>query len=322
MVKSRGGACDRLTRVSCGWVVVVLAVAGCSSGRSVRQGASAPTGCSASAPIASRTPPRDAAVALGRRMLDAAVLPPGSGSVRRRPVPTMFGDVVPGPDVGNLVCAYRTWTVARDAGDLLKWFQSHAPQGYAPSGLNKGRVEHGVQSGWVEDDLGALPLNVSAAETLFEVSGDNAGTAIVRVDTVVGWTNPRPTNELASSADRVVTATVLHVTLGSSAPPVQGKQVVITNSDVVESLARVFNGLRILPPQGPIKGYHCGPSTKALAYQVAFSTSITAPADITATLGPCGGGVEVSVRGRSAPELLPGTAFGRAVTDALGIQPS
>ena len=170
--------------------------------------------------------------------------------------------------------------------------------------LDLGKVQHGVPSGYVGYILSAVPLNISVAEVVYRVAGDVSGHAVVRVDTVVGWTKPRPADEFASVRDRVVILTVVHF---ESHKP--GKRVVTADPKLVEPIVNSFNHLTVNPPPGPLGFGECGgagPTDGTVTYQVAFAESATATPDVVATVGGECMTVGVTVKGRPAAPLLQG----------------
>src|SRR6185437_10603843 len=141
--------------------------------------------------------------------------------------------------------------------------------------------------------------------------------SIVRVDTLVGWTEPRPANEFVPAKDRAVTVRVIRAYNQRGGNPV-AKTVVSSDPNVVGPIVRAFNALAVSPPNA----FHSCPviTTQTVDYKVAFSTAPNAKPDITAAVGKCNG-VIVSIRRRPAPALGEFTsyAFATTVAHALGL---
>jgi hypothetical protein len=249
-------------------------------------------------------------MSLGQRMLDEAILPAGARRSSASPPAGLRGPSTV-PAMGNLEYAHDLWTVAEPPHDVFEWFQAHIPHGYSKDETESG-TDRGVPSWAVGDKLTVEPPNISYAELDYGVAGDGAGGAVVRVDTVVGWTAPRPADELVPATDRVVMLTVVHLR-GAI-----GKRVVATDPKLVQPIVRAFNALRVFPPD---QQYSCPAiGANAVSYRVGFAASTTAVPDIVASIGPCGG-VSVTVGGRTAPELgdLANVGFGDAVAHLLGL---
>jgi len=295
-----------VTKFWCGVLFAVLLV-GCSSTHTARRGSSSTT--VASATHAASTEPKDAAIALASRMLDKAVLPAGARPSTAPPPAVVRGPSVPG--IGNLVFAHRLFTVNEAPHAVWQWLQAHVPKGFVGVGGSSG-TDRGVPSWGVEDDLSAVPTNISAAELQFGIAGDASGRAVVRVDTVVGWTEPRPTDEFVSARDRVV---IVNVVRGRGPA---GKRVVTADPRLVQPIIQEFNRLRVEPPDSVC---HCPPSgARTVAYKVAFATTPSTTPDVVATIGLCGP-IRVTVGGTAAPSLaaINDQPFGDAVAHVLGL---
>ena len=250
-------------------------------------------------------------------MLREAVLPAGARP-SRAPAPKLLRGPSLVPAMGNLEYAHELWTVDEDPRDVYRWLEVHRPRGYKKTSTDTGTTR-GVPSWGVEDDLVTSPTNITTAELQYGIAGDASGHAIVRVDTVVGWAQPRPANEFVPAADTVVTLTVVHLR------GVIGKRVVTADPKLVQPIVHAFNALRVSPPDVT---HGCPPiGSRAVSYRVAFASSTRAAPDVVATIGKCTG-VDVTVRGRAAPELggfsnvASGNivvAFGNAVARVLGL---
>jgi hypothetical protein len=290
--------------------LAALIAAGCSSSHPAAQSSSTTT----TAPTSGvNTTPKEAAIALGRAMLDEAVLPPGARVSIAPALQVLRG---PGqvPAMGNLVFAHRTFTVDESPHAVWQWLQAHPPKGFLKRGTSSG-TSGSIPSWGVEDELVAQPTNVSYAELLFGIAGDASGNAVVRVDTEVGWTAPRPADEFVPATDRVVTVRVIPA-IGPGRP--KGKRVVTTNASLVDPIVRAFNALRVSPPDSV---HSCPPITaRTVSYQVAFSPSRTAPPDLVATVGKCGG-TGVTARGKRTPNLgeFSSGSFADAVAHVFGL---
>ena len=128
--------------------------------------------------------PKQAATALGHRMLDEAVLPSGARP-STAPAPAVLRGPSSTPAMGNLVFAHRLWTVDEAPHAVWQWLQAHVPSGFVKYGTSSG-TNRGVPSWGVEDSLSVLPPNTSYAELQLGVAADASGKAVVRVDSQVG----------------------------------------------------------------------------------------------------------------------------------------
>ena len=278
-------------------------------------------GCSSShhstagqAPTATRpATPREAAITLAHRMIEEAVLPPGARP-SDAPLPALLRKPFQTPAIGNLVQAHRVWVVKGDPQTIARFLDAHRPGGLTPSGL--GSESSPTGRAWlVDNEIPGLPSNVSFADLELAVADGGSGSALVRGDAVVGWTAPRPANELVGARDRVVIVSVIH-TYEPGAPVV--KRVVTSDPKLVQPIVRSFNSLRVAPPYAthgcPMIG------TRTVSYRVEFATAATAAPDVVATIGKCGG-PDVTVRGHRTPSLVGITApvFGRDVARVLGL---
>ena len=246
-------------------------------------------------------------------MLDDAVLPSGA-----QPFTGTAPAVLPHgpssiPGMGNLVFAHRLWAVGESPHAVWEWLGARVPRGFVKTETSSG-TNRGVPSWGVEDDLSVDPPNISTAELQFSIAGDASGRAVVRVDTVVGWTPPKPSDEYVPARDRFLIVTVVH----SGRSGRIGKRVVTSDPKLVQLVVRTFNGLPIEPPN-IVHG--CPPSgRRTVSYRVAFASASTAPPDLVATAGKCGA-VEVVVNGRAVPVLddLPKQEFANVVAHVLGL---
>src|SRR5262249_38686714 len=140
--------------------------------------------------------------------------------------------------------------VAERPYDVYQWLQRHSPPGFA-----KGEIGFGTNQGvhlWdVEQQLRVQPPNISYADLEQGVTGPKSGPAFIRVDAVVGWTAPRPADELVGSRDRVVTVSGVHTS--EPGTPV-GRHVTTTDPKLVLPIVRAFNALHVAPPN---QVFHC-----------------------------------------------------------------
>lgn len=258
------------------------------------------------------TTPKDAAVALSRRLLENIALPP-SAQPSDAPLPERMRAPSSMPAIGNLVQSHRVWAVPGEPHVIAKFLAAHRPDGLTPSGI--GHSSSPTSRVWlVDNQIPGPPLNVSYEDLQMAVGDGGAGTVLIRADAVVGWTETRPADEIARERDRVVTVTVVH-TFQPGSPA--GKRVVTSDPKLVRPIARAFNRLRVAPPY---EAHGCpAMGTRTVSYRVAFSTTAAAVPDVVATIGKCGG-PDVTVRGDRAPSLVGLTApeFSNAVARVLG----
>jgi len=293
------------------FLMSLLAV-GCSSGRPAaarhRPSTTRSTATQAVA-AAAATNAKQAAVALGHRMLNQAVFPPGA-HVSNGSVPTVLAAPGSLPAMGNLVYGRRVWALAEPPSEVYRWLQAHVPSGYAKDSTDSGIVG-GVRLSSVEDRLSAEPSNISYAELEFGIAPDALGRTVVRIDTVVGWTDPRPADEFVGARDQAVILTVVHVT----GPVV--KRVVATDANLVQPIVRAFNQMRVYPPDVQTSCPPMGPDT--VSYHLGFLTSPYASPDLVASIGACGGvGITIDGHPGTALEDLDAT-FRDAVAHLLGL---
>jgi hypothetical protein len=280
-------------------LIVVLMAGGCSSTHRVAQ---ACPSSNAAVPVTNVTPSarNGRAIALGRRTLDEAVVPSGAASFTG-PAPTgLQCPFLQGPSIGNLVYAHRLLTINEAPHALWQWLQAHVPNGFVSDG-------HGTLGGpaviwYVEEHAAELPANTSEALLQLSIVGAASGPAVLRVDSTVGWTTPRPANEFVPATNATVIVTVVHMPVGTSSTGRVGKQVTTSDPQLVQPIVRAFNGLPVVPPPGRF-GFGKGCEVAGtVVYRVAFVTATAATADVAGTVGNCGQ-VEVTVNGKAAAML-------------------
>jgi hypothetical protein len=254
--------------------------------------------------------PKQAAISLGQRMLAEAVLPAGARP-SRAPAPNLLRGPSSVPAIGNLVYAHRLWTIAEDPRAVYRWLKVHRARGFGRSMTSTGK--NGDVPIWgVEYDLASNPPNITEAALEYGIVSDASGHAVVRVDTVVGWAQPRPANEFVPATDKVVIVTVVHIDDSI------GKRVVVTDPKLVQPIVRAFNRLRVSPPDSV---HGCPPmGSHTVSYQVAFAALPKASAALVASIGKCGN-IGVTINGRPAPGLgdFVNAGFGDAVAHVLGL---
>ncbi len=294
-------------------VLFAVLVCGCSSSHPLDRDSSSSTTVALTRNAVS-TVPREVAIALGHRMLDEAMLPSGMHSFRGSAPTVLRGPTVPG--IGNLVFAHRLWTVDEAPHAVWQWLQVHVPRGFVKTESSSG-TSRGVPSWGVEDDLSVQPPNISVAELQLAIAGDASLGTVIRGDTVVGWTEPRPADEFVPTTDRTVTVSVVHISPASPSNGPIGKRVSISDPTMVQPIARTFNGLHVTPPSGPNPGGP--PGCGSVLYRVGFSATPTARPDVVATVGRCGG-IDVTTNGRAAIGLddLPKQEFATDAAHILG----
>jgi hypothetical protein len=205
---------------------------------------------------------------------------------------------VPQPGVGNLLFAHRVFSVDETFYNLWHFLQAHIPRGFRTGGDSSGS-SGGAQMFGVEDDLSALPPNISVAELLLRMTPGASGGAVLRIDSEVAWTAPRPADEFVRPRDRVMILSTIHAY--EPGRPV-GKHVVVTDARLVNPIVEAFNNARVEAPAGPLGTHECGfIGLNAIVYRIAFAASPTAMPDIVATLHCYT--VSVTVNGRAAPLL-------------------
>lgn len=294
-------------------MLLVVAVAGCSSSHPAGLRAASSTTV-VSAVDAVSTASMDAAIALGRRMLDEVVLPAGSQPFTG-PAPGALHAPLEFPGTRNLVFADRLWTVNETPYALWHFVQAHVPfHGYVGQGSI---TDGGVRTWTFEDDLAVTPQNVSMGSLQLGITGNASGPSVVSADTIVGWTKPRPTDEFVPTTDRTVIVSVVHISPASPSNGPIGKRVTTSDPRLVQPIVHTFNQLHVTPPPAPNGGGCPGPGT--VEDRVTFSSSPTATPDVVATVGRCGG-VDVTVNGRTETELddLPRQEFATDAAHVLG----
>jgi len=252
--------------------------------------------------------PKDAALRFAHRMLADLVLPPGAQSSHENP-PALLATAQDDPGFGNLEDVHNLFTVRAAPTAVVAFLTARQLHGYTTGGTSSG-TSNGVPSWGIVWILAAAPMNISVAELQVGIVGGQAGTSVVRVDAVVGWTAPRPANEYVSAQDHVVVVTYFTESLGKENVH---RRRVITAPKQVALLVAVFNQLRVMPPNA---SFHCPPSSGA--YRLAFSRSASAAPDVVAEVGNCRF-VNVTIDGRPAPLLDdgPNLAFSTAAAHAL-----
>jgi hypothetical protein len=162
---------------------------------------------------------------------------------------------------------------------------------------------------FVEDQLAVLPANISWAQLDISVTAAGPGSVVIRADSLVAWTQPRPTKEFVPARDRVVILSVTHLD-GS-----KGKRVVATKAGLVDPIVSSFNQQRLVPPT--FGGGECTPGAR-LSYQIAFASTPNAMPDVVATIDHCPLGVAVRARDRTLPMLEGSGAFSDSLAHLLG----
>lgn len=204
---------------------------------------------------------------------------------------------------------HNLFTIRTAPTGVVAFLMARRPHGYTNGSTSSGTVQ-GVRSWGITWTLAAFPTNISVAELQVGIVGGQAGTSVVRVDAVVGWTSPRPADEYGSARDHVVVVTYLTESLGED--HVHRRRVVTAPKQVAQ-LVTVFNQLRVMPPNAV---FHCPPSSGA--YRLAYSTAVAAAPDVVAEVGNCRF-VNVTINGR--PALLlddgPSLVFSTATAHAL-----
>jgi len=300
-------------------ITLVFTVAGCSGGgkqSSTPTRATVTTSTTGTVVSDLDSPAsKEAAIALGHRMLDGVVLPAGARPFTGR---APSGEHAPYefPGARNLVFAHRLWTVNQPPHAVWQWLQAHIPRGFAFPASGYSNLGS-VRTWMVEADLAVAPVNVSQAQLQLGIGGKASGPAVIRADTIVGWTKPRPADEFVPTADRTVIVTVIHISRPSRPAGPFGKRVTTSDPKLVQPLVRTFNRLHVIPPEPNPGG---PPGCGSVVYRVAFSTSSTATPDVVATVGRCGG-VDVTVNGHTKTELddLPRQVFATDAAHVIGL---
>ena len=238
------------------------------------------------------------AIAFGRRILDEAAVPSDAASFTGLAPAGLQCPFLQGPEIGNLVYAHRLWTVNEAPHTLWEWLTAHVPQGFVSDGY--GTLGGGALIWYVEAHRVELPANINEALLQLSIAGPASGPAVLRIDSTVGWTDPRPAAEFVPTTDPTVVVAVVHVPVGTSLTGPVGKRVTTSDAHLVLAIVRAFDGLPVAPPPGRF-GLSCEVSG-TVVYRVAFLSSAAASADVVGTVGNCGQ-VEVTVNGRAAPIL-------------------
>ncbi|MGO9875421.1 MAG: hypothetical protein ACLPVY_16650 [Acidimicrobiia bacterium] len=293
-------------------IAVTMIMAGCSN--HTTRPASPPsttttntrTVAATSQSTATSLPPKQAAFRLARRMLADLVLPPGAQSSHETP-PALLATAQDDPGFGNLEDVHNLFTIRAVPTAVVALLMARRPHGYTNGYTSSGTIQ-GVRNWGIIWTLATSPMNISVAELQVGIVGGQAGTSVVRVDAVVGWTAPRPANEYVSAQDHVVVVTFI--------PQVDGpvaRHRIITAHEQVALLVTVFNQLRVMPPDA---NFGCPISSGA--YRLAYSKSVGVTPDVIAEVGTCRF-VTVTIDGHSAPGLDDGPrlVFSTAAAHAL-----
>jgi hypothetical protein len=289
-----------------GAVVVLsalVALAACSS-----SGSHATSSTTSTGRAVTTTPPpaREAAQTLADRIVTQAELPADAVRSAARP-PEFLRTRHSSVAFGNLVGATRLWTTRETPAEVIAFVEAHISPGFAAGSTGTG-TGGGVLILDVVQSRRVLPPNVSIAQLQVASLPAAAGGAVVRVDALVGWTLPKPANELVATSDRVAITTRAQ----GFSPVVAAGRVVVRDAAGFRRLRQAFDGLKVAPPNEVV---HCPAITeKSYTYTVAFAGSEEGSPDIVATTGACRG-VSVVAAGKTAPQLDdPGGVFFAAVT--------
>ena len=249
-------------------------------------------------------------MALTGRMLDSLILPSDARPTTDRGLPAALHAPLQIPGTQN-VLSHRVWKLRGDPRIVARFVYVHQPRGYGASGVgtpSEGRKD--PEPAWtVDDEPRVLPPNVSNAEIDISIASTTGRAVLLRADSVVGWTAPRPANEFVPASDRVVTVSVVHIEDRGRI----GKRVVTADPLLVQPIVWAFNAERVAAPPVP----HTSPAGGiGVAYRVAFASSARAHPDIVAQVDL--DAESVLVNGRRAPALVD-NGFSTAAAHVLGL---
>lgn len=258
-----------------------------------------------------RVTPKQAALALARRMVDEVVLPPGTVP-SKAPLPKLLRGPWELPAGGNIVGTNRVWTIAEEPSAVLAFLTTHVPSGFQSRGTGTSSSPT-EKAQYVVEPLQGFPPNVSEAGLEIGVAAGTAGNSLVNVYGGVQWTEPRPADEHVPADDAVVIVSVIRA-FQPGKPVV--RRVVVTDPAKVADIARAFDAVPVAPP-GWVSGCY-ELTSNTVSYRIEFATSPTATPDLVASAAPCSP-LAVTVHGRPRPALSASYgAFGHAVAHALG----
>ncbi len=170
-------------------VLVVLAPAGCSSSGPK---ASAPTSSTVAA-AAAVGDPAVAARTLAAWVVTEAELPPDAARSTAPPPPllrTRQSTVA----FGNLVGVDRLFTTHETPAAVVAFVQSHVSRGFVFESTDTGTVGGSRILGVIQSQSDP-PTNISIVQLQVAAVAAKGGGAVVRVDSLVGWTAPKPAAE-------------------------------------------------------------------------------------------------------------------------------
>ena len=187
-----------------------------------------------------------AAISLAQKMLEDARLPSGSRHFSGA-TPKGLGPPLQLAGTTDLVFAHRLWAVNEAPHAVWQWIQANPPHGYAKT-ITGSATESRVLTLTVEDELVAPPTNISYAELRFAIVGDPSGSTVIRGDSVVAWTKPRPDDEFASTTDKNLTINVVHLDRNTPSTGTLGRRVSTSDPELVAPVMKAFNALTRCPP--------------------------------------------------------------------------
>ncbi len=246
---------------------------------------------------------RDAAIAKAGRLLAGVVLPAGTTRVSRNPASRshqLTVAIVPAFFAAE-VDRHMFWTSSASIEDVMRSFRSHLAAGAklvvseSGGGMAAAAYAFGTRRRFL---VGPEQLLIGAM-TL------HGGRVAIRVDAQVRYASPRPPSERVPSAARVVEIT--------KAKP-HGKpllSLVVTQRSLVETLARVINGLPFFGTTGGV-AYSCPglrDTTDTFVFRARLGgpvlATVSEPAGTSLDPSPCETAT-LTIRGRTLPPLLEG----------------
>lgn len=299
--------------VGCATGCVALAVAACASA-SVGVSAHLATSARPGTPARPAQSPQQVAGADAASMLAAFRPPPGaerSGPIDVAPLSSLLD--TEGPDA---VIRTVWWRVPGTMHAVFAWVTAHRPSGLTFAG--RGTLgDGGITAESETYSLPPVPGVILDRSLNVYVASDGADSAAIWVDSKVAWLPPKPSAERIPAAARAVTITALPGvnvaaggTVGRDLPPVT-----VTDPATVASIAKVVDGLPVMPPD-----FESCPEDAGQALRLTFRAAEDGPvlAQVTGEMTGCTP-VSVVIDGKQMPTLWYGVQMDRQVLKLAGI---
>ena len=270
----------------------------------------------ASASAAPSPSPKQLAQADVVSMLAAFRAPPGARSSGPIAVPALAS--APAGATPDFVSKTAWWLVPGTMDATLAWITAHRPVGFAFGGSGYSSDRSGVTNRFDQFTLPNVPNVISERSLYVTVASDGAGSTALRVDSQVSWLPQKSPAERIPAAAKVVTI-LAEPGLAGGGPVREVTRfhppVTVTNPATVTKIAKVVDGLPLMPP-----GVFSCPADNGQGLRLTFRATKDGPvlAQVTAEMNGCGT-VGLTVGGKRMPVLWGGARMAQQVLKLAGI---